>query len=123
MTAFPQVADPAQLKSGLQDFASSLSVAFNTTLLALVFTILIIMLTSFLRQGEETLVSEVDERVRGLILKLRSLDGAPRLQPGTEVNGINSQALNDLKEGISSSISEAMSKVGETIINKINELK
>lgn len=123
MTAFPQVADPAQLKSGLQDFASSLSIAFNTTLLALLFTILIIMMTSFLRQVEETLVSEVDERVRALILRLRSLSDVPTQKDDPEINGYNSQALNDIKDDISNSITETMTKMGESIVKKINELK
>lgn len=71
MLKFPPVTDPATLKSALEGFAASLSVAFNTTLLALGYTIVIVLLTSFLRQREEALVSKVDEGARILVGKIK----------------------------------------------------
>jgi len=59
------------LRSILKDFAASLSVAFDTTLLALGYTIVIVLLASLLRRKEESMVAEVDEKARELIKKLK----------------------------------------------------
>lgn len=81
MTKFPEITDPAALRTALKGFAASLSVAFDTTLLALSYTIVVVLLTSFLRQREESLVSKVDERARILIGKIKVESTPYILQP------------------------------------------
>lgn len=75
MARFPELAASAgsigSLKFVLKDFASSLSVAFNTTLLALGYTIVVLLIASLLKRREETFVTEVDEKAKLLISKLR----------------------------------------------------
>ncbi len=65
MVSFPQAAAGAksveELRVTLQEFASSLSVAFETTLLALGYTIILVVLVSLLRQREEAFVTQIDE--------------------------------------------------------------
>ena len=124
MLAFPQVSDPLALKEALRNFAASLSVAFNTTLLALGFTIVIIMLTSYLRQREESLVSEVDSRARKLIEKIK-------VNPDTwQVAGDGDQKLklmidNLMQHGnkFSTDVINAINESSKTMANKFDELK
>ena len=71
MVAFPDIPDPVLLRKALKDFAAGLSVGFYTTLLALGYTIVIILLTTFLRQREYALVDLVDDRARALLGRIR----------------------------------------------------
>lgn len=77
MAKFPQIVsgmkDIEGLRNVLKDFAISLSVAFDTTLLALGYTIIVVLYSSILRGREETLVTEVDEKAREVMAKLRSM--------------------------------------------------
>lgn len=79
MTKFPQVAAQAdsvdKLRMILRDFASSLSVAFDTTLLALVYAIVLVVLATLLTQQEEAFVGRVDEIARGLMTRFRAAVG------------------------------------------------
>jgi len=52
LLSFPDVADVDSLRLALKAFAASLSVAFNTTLLALVYAIVLILLRALLRAAE-----------------------------------------------------------------------
>ena len=72
MVKFPEVTDLDLVRSALKGLAVSLGVAFNTTLLALCYTIVIILLTSFLKQREGTLIENLDERARLLIGKMKA---------------------------------------------------
>ncbi len=71
MAKFPEISakvgNMVDLKEILKSFASDLSVAFDTTLLALAYTIVVILVASFLRGKEESHVDYIDDRVRGLI--------------------------------------------------------
>jgi len=75
MLKFPEVASASSsvesLRSILKDLAASLSVAFETTLLALIYTIILILLASLLRRQEELIVNGVDEKARELIGKIK----------------------------------------------------
>jgi len=96
MVKFPEVTDPVVLRTALKGFAASLSVAFDTTLLALGYTILIILLTAFLRQREEALVSKVDERGRILIGKIKA-EVTPSILPEKGIEQLpNYHILNDV---------------------------
>ncbi len=71
------------LKEILKDFAAALSVAFETTLLALVYTIIIVLLESLLRRKEELNANGVDEKARELLGKIQfksELDAASRAE-------------------------------------------
>ena len=76
MVAFPEnmakAATIDNLRETLRDFASSLSVAFETTVLALVYTIIIILITTVLKEREAGLVSRVDRFARDMVSKFRS---------------------------------------------------
>jgi biopolymer transport protein ExbB/TolQ len=65
------------LRSVLKDFAASLSVAFDTTLLALGYSVVVVLLTAVLRHKEESFVSEVDHKAQELITKLSPLTEVP----------------------------------------------
>jgi biopolymer transport protein ExbB/TolQ len=79
MTKFPQAAAQAdsvdKLRMILRDFASSLSVAFDTTLLALVYAIVLVILATILTQQEEAFIARVDEIARGLMTRFRAAVG------------------------------------------------
>ncbi len=74
MIRFPEIAAVGQnidaLRAVLKTFAASLSVAFDTTLLALAYTVIVVLITSMLRHSEESFVAEVDHKARMLIMKL-----------------------------------------------------
>ena len=71
MAKFPEISSSVgnivDLKEMLKGFASDLSVAFDTTLLALAYTIVVILVASLLRGKEEKHIDYIDDRVRGLI--------------------------------------------------------
>jgi biopolymer transport protein ExbB/TolQ len=75
MMRFPEMvknlAEVESLKKALQGFAANLSVAFNTTLLALAYTVVVVILVSFLRHREESYISQIDSIARELLAKLR----------------------------------------------------
>jgi biopolymer transport protein ExbB/TolQ len=76
MVAFPEhmskAATVENLRETLRDFAASLSVAFETTVLALVYTIVVILFTSILKEREARLVSRIDRQAREIVAKFRS---------------------------------------------------
>lgn len=148
MIQFPQVTNIEALRTALKGFAASLSVAFDTTLLALGYTIVIILLTSFLRQREEVLVNKVDERARMLIgkIKVEATPHTPHPEKGVEqlVQVLNdaliqwrkdfSQDIKEFLEKISSqnggfaremekSLKEAGKEAGKILSQKFEEIK
>ena len=143
MIKFPEVTDILTLKTGLKDFAASLSIAFNTTLLGLVYTIITILMVAFLRQREEALVGEVDTRARRLISKLKIGASQGEGQKDTmekslteiknalvNIHEVFSQALNKMAEGLLeqnakliSTAGESIEKMGKVVAQNIKELK
>jgi biopolymer transport protein ExbB/TolQ len=93
MTKFPQAAAQAdsvdKLRMILRDFASSLSVAFDTTLLALVYAIVLVILATILTQQEEAFIARVDEIARGLMTRFRAAvpESSPRTSPRRSTGG------------------------------------
>ena len=79
MTKFPQAAALAdsvdKLRMILRDFASSLSVAFDTTLLGLVYAIVLVILSTLLTQQEEAFIDRVNEIARSLMTRFRAAVG------------------------------------------------
>jgi biopolymer transport protein ExbB/TolQ len=94
MIKFPNLSNIEALRDALKDFAASLSVGFDTTLVALGYTIVIILLTSFLRQREEQLVTQIDERARMLIAKIKVETTPTGAQVGGDLTKIG-EVLND----------------------------
>jgi biopolymer transport protein ExbB/TolQ len=84
MAQFPEMAKTVSniesLRGVLKDFAGSLSVAFDTTLLALSYSIVVIFLSSLLRHREDSFIAEVDLKARQLITKLVPMAGTPGAQ-------------------------------------------
>lgn len=116
MVAFPQVAEPTALRNALRDFAASLSVAFNTTLLALSYTIAIIMMTAFLRQREEALVSEVDEQIKAFITKFKASPG--KRESGAVEVTVGANQLASFEEVITAAFRRAIGEGVEMLIQK-----
>ena len=103
MTKFPQIANLLKLREALRGFAVSLSVAFDTTLLALVYAIVIILLSTFLRQKEELLVEELNERARAFIDQLK-----------IETMGQGS--------GLEGELAHSLERVGDALVRKLEEI-
>lgn len=132
MIAFPDIQNMELMRKALKDFAASLSVAFNTTLLALLYTIIVILMTSFLREREERLVRRIDEQARTLIGELKiggsvgsSGPGGDLLRMGEALN----QTLLQWKAETLSFLNDFMSKLSAqgsssdgTIVNAVVDL-
>jgi uncharacterized BrkB/YihY/UPF0761 family membrane protein len=92
MTKFPQAAAAAdsvdKLRMILRDFASSLSVAFDTTLLALVYAIILVVLASVLKQQEEAFVASIDEVARDMITKFRDAVAPATASVGSAIGDV-----------------------------------
>lgn len=144
MIKFPNISNIEALRGALKDFAASLSMGFDTTLVALGYTIIIILLTSFLRQREEQLVGKIDERARMLISRIKIDTSANAAFPGEGMekigNAINdalfhikdelSSVLKGLLErldqgsnGQSKQMEEAIKETGTALCRKLDELK
>ncbi len=99
------------LRGKLKDLAASLSVSFDTTLLALGYSIVLILISSLLRRKEEAFVAEVDNKARVLIAKLR--------HEQRQVEG-SGQGLNG---DYAKEIVNILRKNGDAILQKMDELK
>jgi biopolymer transport protein ExbB/TolQ len=74
-----------QMRAALGGVTSGLSVAFNTTFLALVLVIPVMLLTSFLHKGEEELLLEIEEFcLEDLLPLLHAKPGEEALAEGYE---------------------------------------
>jgi len=77
MAKFPEISSKAgrisELKEILRSFSQDLSVAFDTTLLALAYTIVIILLIAFLRGKEENHAERINSAARELILRMQAV--------------------------------------------------
>lgn len=75
MAKFPEISakvgNIVDLKELLKGFAADLSVAFDTTLLALAYTIVVILIASMLKGKEQAHIALIDERTRELVAKLK----------------------------------------------------
>jgi biopolymer transport protein ExbB/TolQ len=117
MISFPKVASQAQnveqLRATLQGFASQLSVAFETTLLALGYAVIVVILTAVLKQEEEAFVARIDEIGRDAAARFRhdethtrpELNAVPRGRPPSQgdlrtqlerENGVLRQQISEL---------------------------
>lgn len=67
------------IKTSLGDVTSGLAVAFDTTLVALVASIVVMLPTSWIQKADEALVADVDEAITTHLL--RRLGAAPGLAP------------------------------------------
>lgn len=144
MIAFPDIQDIEKLREALKSFAASLSVAFNTTLLALVYTIIIILLASFLRQREEILVRNIDEKARTLVGKTKvevKAQGTPLDMDLSGIRLVANDALLRLKEEFATLMKEffknlsdhntaarndvekAVKEMGMTVASKLDDLR
>lgn len=70
MLAFPEVAEPDKLRAALGAFSRSLSLAFNTTMLALIYTVILILLTTIARASEQRLLESLDRAADHLVKRL-----------------------------------------------------
>jgi len=98
MVQFPDITKTGgnidALRLVLKDFAASLSVAFDTTLLALGYSVVVVLVSSILRQREESFVSEVDTKARRLINKL-----SPLTEPASETRS-RDERLQEVLRGV-----------------------
>ena len=110
MVQFPEISQDAgnaeRLRTVLKDFAASLSFAFDTTLLALSYSIVVVLLSSVLRHREEVFVSEVDDKARELIKKLTP-----------------SNAMSESRPDLVRALSDALRHSSDSVIGKLDELK
>jgi len=111
MVKFPEhmskAANIENLRGILKDFAASLSVAFDTTLLALGYAIIVVLAASLLKRKEESFVTQVDDKARELITKLSPIvNHTDRPQGGIEE--VLERFADNFRLKLSQGISEAM---------------
>jgi len=130
MAKFPELSETAgnfeSLRTILKDLAASLSVSFDTTLLALGYTVIIVLLISFLRREEEQFVVEVDDKARHLITKLTHEDvGAGGISEGS-LDGVVKRLVDNLASQLENSVKEVGQRLGqslEALLKKLEELR
>ncbi|MFT5465248.1 MAG: biopolymer transport protein ExbB/TolQ [Verrucomicrobiales bacterium] len=94
------------MMAGLQDVLSGLGTAFDTTFLALAFSILLMIPASALQASEEDVLNQVDEYCNDNLIK--------RLNDGSAGGGVTDpSALKGLGEAIAASNRDVVSKFGE----------
>ena len=79
MLNFPDIPDVEALRIALKQFAQSLSIAFNTTLLALVYTIILILLTAMLKENERRLLEKLDNISNQLVTSILAANDGSKL--------------------------------------------
>jgi len=102
-----EAGDLDAIKEPLMEVLSSLGVAFDTTLLALVFSILLSFPAAALQNSEEDLVTDVDEYCIDNLLK--------RLNDGGAAGNFSSDA------GLLQAVGDAIAKNQKDILGKFNE--
>jgi biopolymer transport protein ExbB/TolQ len=99
------------IKRSLGEVTTGLAVAFDTTLVALVASILVMVPTSWLQKAEEALVSDVDDRVVTDVLRRLSAPAtqapAPAPAPAEALTAADVRALID--ETIATPLAEMLS--------------
>lgn len=98
--------DPDALMNGLKDVLAGLGTAFDTTFLALVFSILLMIPASALQAAEEEVLNQVDEYCNDNLIK-RLNDG------GSGAQFTDAAALKALGEAIAASNKDVVGKFGE----------
>ncbi len=126
MAKFPELSGSAdsidKLRYILKDFAASLSVAFDTTLLALGYTVVVSLISSLLKRKEEAFVTELDAKARLLITKLSYLQKSPEAQDVSGLGRILEQMVK--KNGShNKELVEILCKNGDAVLSKLDELK
>jgi len=114
---FPDATDITALRAALKGFAASLSVAFDTTLLALGYTVGVALLIAYLRSREESLVTQVDERARLLLDKISFEEKAIAFSPESK-DDFSVQNKELAKE-----IGDAIGENVKILIQKMDEMK
>jgi flagellar motor component MotA len=150
MVEFSDLTESAGLeviRARLKGMGASLSVAFETTVLALGYAIILILVSSFLRKKEESFVAEVDNKARMLISKL-SYAAESTGRPGDKVKETLERFHETIKDWLDrwqrdfssglkqffgqlsvqhetngKEIVEIFQKNGDAVIRKLDELK
>ncbi|MBM4287291.1 MAG: MotA/TolQ/ExbB proton channel family protein [Deltaproteobacteria bacterium] len=130
MAKFPELSETAgnfeSLRTILKDLAASLSVSFDTTLLALGYTVIIVLLASFLRREEEQFVVEVDDKARHLIAKLTDAETEPGSLSQSSLDVVVAELVNKLAAQMETSLKEVGQRLGhslENLLKKLEELR
>jgi len=150
MVEFSDLTESAGLemiRARLKGMGASLSVAFETTVLALGYAVILILVSSFLRKKEESFVAEVDNKARMLISKLSYVadsTGRPTDKVKEILERLNEAMkdwLNKWQRDFSSGLREffgqlstqnekndkevieILSKNGDALLKKLDELK
>lgn len=97
-TSIDRAQDMSVLKSSLDDVTGGLAMAFDTTLLALVMSMLIMFPASYVQKREEDLLNSVDEYCNENLLK-RLKDSADRPAPGSSLS-LSSPTQDALQQSI-----------------------
>ena len=125
MVQFPEISRSGvsidSLRTVLKDFAASLSVAFDTTLLALGYSVIVVLVAAVLRHREELFVAEVDSAARQLISKLSPLPG-----PAAGRDGSYEELLRRWIQEVQwwlKDVAESMRHNGDAVVQKLEELK
>jgi len=129
MAKFPELSETAgnfeTLRTILKELAAKLSVSFDTTLLALGYTIIIVLISSFLRREEEQFVVEVDDKARQLIAKL-----APEKFGSRSSEDSLEEMVKKLVESLSANLEKTVQEAGrrlgvslEALLTKLEELR
>ncbi|MBD3337101.1 MAG: hypothetical protein GF355_16420 [Candidatus Eisenbacteria bacterium] len=106
MIQFPEVTSVTTLRTALKGFAASMSVAFDTTLLALGYTIVTILLVILVRQKGEGLIRKVDEQARVLVGLIKA--DAPAAP-------VESQRACPLQDGVERIVERASDKLVQAL--------
>jgi len=121
MMQFPDItrtgASIDSLRAVLRDFAASLSVAFDTTLLALSYSVVVVLLATILRHKEEAFVAEIDQIARILISKL-SPTTRQQVSQGESPAQWQREVLLLLRQ-----IADAVHRNGQRLTEKLEELR
>lgn len=127
MAKFPELSETAgnieSLRTLLKDLAASLSVSFDTTLLALGYTIIVVLLSSFLRREEEQFVTEVDDKARHLITKLIRTTA---VGSETHLDGLMKALVDKLGAGLDQGLKEVAHNLQqnvEALVKKLEEVR
>ncbi|RJR36521.1 MAG: hypothetical protein C4567_13695 [Deltaproteobacteria bacterium] len=128
MAKFPELSETAgnieSLRVLLKDLAASLSVSFDTTLLALGYTVIVVLLSSFLRREEEQFVSEVDDKARHLIARLSH--PAVGAGPTDGLEGLAKTLADKLGSALDQGMQEVVQGLRqnvEALLKKLEELR
>lgn len=111
MVEFSDLADNANvdmLRQKLKGMGASLSVAFETTVLALGYAIILVLVSSLLSRREEAFIAEVDDKARLLISKLSRNKAATIDRSVVNFGDRLETWLNEWKESVSTAMQDVV---------------